>query len=53
MVKNTHRAIIDLAQFELGEQLVGRLMAHGVAVAAFPDISQDVRFLTDFLVLSS
>ena len=53
MVKNTHRAIIDLAQFELGKQLVGRLMAHDVAVAAFPDISQDARFLTDFLVLSS
>ena len=53
MVKNTHRAIIDLAQFELGDQLVARLMAHDVAVAAFPDISQDAKFLTDFFVLSS
>ena len=53
MVKNTHRAIIDLAQFELGDQLVARLMAHDVAVAAFPDISQDAKFLTDFFVLST
>jgi two-component system response regulator FlrC len=53
MVKKTHRAIIDLAQFELGDQLVARLMAHGVAVATFPDISQDARLVTDFLVLSS
>jgi two-component system response regulator FlrC len=53
MVKNTHKVIIDLAQFELGDQLVVRLMAHDVSVAAFPDISQDTRFSTDFLVLSS
>jgi len=53
MVKNTHKVIIDLAQFELGDQLVARLMAHDVSVAAFPDISQDTRFSTDFLVLSS
>jgi len=53
MVKNTHKVIIDLAQFELGDQLIVRLMAHDVSVAAFPDISQDTRFSTDFLVLSS
>lgn len=53
MTKNIHRAIIDLAQFELGDQLVVRLMAHDVSVAAFPNISQDAKFSTDFLVLSS